>query len=152
MLASLLSFIPLALLIAAVVWYFKARDKRPIKLPIVDVAAAKTPSAPIGFRVAVKAGNAAIKWSGQIDGELPIKSLTGNQGRCLSDATTGVLVIRDSDISDRRIYDRDESGVMHADRTVDSLVKHGFLAPDGRGAYVCTDRGARAYETLQVRG
>lgn len=153
MLQSLVACIPLFLVIAFVVWYFKTRDKRPIKLPpIVDVAAAKIPSASIGFRVAVKAGNAAIKWSGQIDGELPIKSLTGNQGRCLSDATTGVLVIRDSDISDRRIYDRDESGVMHADRTVDSLVKHGFLAPDGRGAYVCTDRGARAYETLQVRG
>lgn len=152
MLQSLVACIPLFLLIAFVVWYFKTRDKRPIKLPRMvtqDVSAERTQQ--IGFRVPVKEKNTAIKWSGVSDGDLPIKRLTGLQSNCLSDAVAGLLVIRDSDISDRRIYDRSESGVMHGDRTVDSLVKHGFLAPDGRGTYVCTDLGARAFETLPVQ-
>lgn len=133
MLASLLSFIPLALLIAAVVWYFKA-PKRPGR-PAAGSGAKQSPG---------------VKWSGRMDGDLPIKRLTGLQANCLSDAAAGVLIIRNSDISDRLIYERDETSVLHADRTVDTLVKHGFLAADGKGGYICTDLGARAYETLPV--
>lgn len=134
MLASLLSFIPLALLIAAVVWYFKA---------------SKQPGRPVAGGAAKQ--STGVKWSGRVDGALPIKRLTGLQANCMSDAVSGVLIIRDSDISDRRMYERDETSSLHPDRTVDSLVKHGFLVADGKGAYICTDLGARAYETLPVQ-
>ncbi len=134
MLASLLSFIPLALLIAAVVWYLKTP---------------KQPSRPDAGG-AVKQSR-SVKWSGRMDGALPIKRLTGLQANCLSDAVTGLLIIRDSDISDRRLHERDETSVLHKDRTVDSLVKHGFLVADNKGAYICTDLGARAYETLSAQ-
>jgi hypothetical protein len=133
MLASLLSFIALAVLIAAMVWYFK------ISKPPGRPAAGGAKQSP------------KVKWSGRVDGDLPIKRLTGLQANCLSDAVFGDLIIRDSDISDRRLYERDEAQVLHKDRTVDSLVKHGFLVADGKGAYICTDLGARAHETLPVQ-
>lgn len=90
-----------------------------------------------------------IKWSGLVDGPLPIKRLSVAQYSCLRDAVDG-----------RRIYCTNQQGefmsqipvevAFHPMRTVGPLLSHGFLAPDGCGGLVGTDFGARAYETLQA--
>lgn len=139
MLQSLVACIPLFLLIAFIIWYFKSRDKRPIKLPPLNVHGAQKNQRPA----------AAFKDAVRADSVLPTKRLTLLQGNCLHDAALGRLVVRDGD---HQFYNHDGEYVLCADRTIDSLVKHGFLAANGRGAYVCTDLGRQAYEVLPVQG
>ena len=90
-----------------------------------------------------------MRWSGKIDGPLPLKALTFNQSFCLSDASVGKRIIPSR--LNESYGDAPENIAFHLARTVDSLVKHGFLAADGKGAFVCTDLGLRAFETLPSR-
>ena len=90
-----------------------------------------------------------MKWSGKIDGSMPIKNITYNQERCLGDASLGKRIIASS--IDDSYRDAHDGFANHQSRTVNSLVKHGFLVADGTGAFVCTDLGLRAFETLPSR-
>lgn len=89
------------------------------------------------------------RWSGKIDGPLPIKTLTFRQDYCLSHAAYGKRIIPYR--SNESFGATREDVEFHPARTVDVLVKHGFLVADGKGAFVCTDLGLRAFETLPAR-
>ncbi len=91
----------------------------------------------------------SMKWSGKINGPLPIKTLTFNQNHCLSDAAFGKRIVQHR--PGENYGDAPENIAFHSSRTVDTLVKHGFLMGDGKGAFVCTDLGLRAFETLPYR-
>ena len=90
-----------------------------------------------------------MRWSGKIDGPLPVKTLTFNQNFCLSDAARGKRIVPHR--PGESYGNAPENIAFHSSRTVDVLVKHGFLAADAQGAFVCTDLGLRAFETLPFR-
>lgn len=90
-----------------------------------------------------------IKWSGKDTGPLGIKYLTVNQDHCLRQALERKRIIPGDSLGSKGDAPPDVS--FHTQRTVDSLVKHGFLEADGNGSYRCTDHGARACEQLPMR-
>lgn len=90
-----------------------------------------------------------MRWSGKNTGAMSIKALTDKQVSCLHDAVLHMRIIPGDQFAQSGSVPEDVA--LHPNRTVDSLVKHGFLAPDGHGAYLCTDHGARAFETLPRR-
>jgi hypothetical protein len=44
-----------------------------------------------------------------------------------------------------------KSIAIHPIRTINTLVKHGYLVASSPGVYICTDFGAEAYERLPAR-
>jgi hypothetical protein len=90
-----------------------------------------------------------IKWSGKDTGPFAIKALTVTQDHCLRQAQERKRIIPGDSFGSNGEVPPDVS--FHSQRTVDSLVKHGFLEADGKGTYRCTDHGARACEQLPIR-
>lgn len=78
-------------------------------------------------------------WSGVVNGQLPLKSLTDNQGCCLGAASLGDKVVG---LPPSQMYSQQPKGTCAcANKTVNSLVKHGMLESDGNGGYAITDLG-----------
>ena len=90
-----------------------------------------------------------MRWSGKSDGPMPIKNITYNQERCLGDASLGKRIIASS--RDESYSNAPDDFANHQSRTVNSLVKHGFLVANGTGTFICTDLGLRAYESLPTK-
>lgn len=117
-----------------------------------DQAEANQPTKSISIDVgtALRAkGPKPMRWSGTVTGPLPIKVLTRPQIDCLDSASYGARIVG---VPPSEMYfQQPENTSSHATKTVQSLVKHGFLADDGKGGYIITDLGLRAHETCSVR-
>lgn len=87
-----------------------------------------------------------MRWSGRDYGPFPIKRLTDGQSRCLHDAVGRKRIVIGDPYAQRGEAPVDIEA--HPDRTVKSLVKHGFLTETEKGIYICTDFGAKAWEEL----
>ncbi len=87
-----------------------------------------------------------IHWSRVITGPLPIRRLTRSQYDCLRDAIARFRIVEGDPFASRG--DLPDDVRLHSARTVRSLERHGFLEANGRGALLCTDMGARAFEVL----
>ena len=90
-----------------------------------------------------------MEWSGSTAEALPIKTLTYKQYDCLEDARYGFKIVGLTP-SDRKLPQPDKTRA-HGQKTVASLVKHGFLTSDGEGSYLINDLGLNALEVCSVR-
>ncbi len=90
-----------------------------------------------------------MTWSGSISGEMPLKTLTYKQYECLEDARYGFKIV--SVRPTERKNEQPHKTRAHGLKTVASLVKHGFLMPEGAGGYAITDHGLNALEVCDVR-
>ncbi|MDI1340942.1 hypothetical protein [Polaromonas sp.] len=90
-----------------------------------------------------------FEWSGTTTGTLPVKILTYKQYECLEDARYGFRIVGLPPTE--RKQPQPHKTRAHGLKTVASLTKHGFLADDGEGGYVITDRGLNALEVCSVR-
>ena len=90
-----------------------------------------------------------MEWSGSTRGELPIKTLTYKQYECLEDARYGFKIVGVT--PNARKDEQPHKTRAHGQKTVASLLKHGFLAPADEGASVITDHGLNALEVCDVR-
>lgn len=90
-----------------------------------------------------------FEWSGTTTGALPVKILTYKQYECLEDARYGFRIVA-LPPSERK-QPQPHKTRAHGLKTVASLKKHGFLADDGEGGHVITDRGLNALEVCSVR-
>jgi hypothetical protein len=90
-----------------------------------------------------------MTWSGSISGAMPLKTLTYKQYECLEDARYGFKIVGVTPTE--RKSEQPHKTRAHGLKTVASLVKHGFLMPDGAGNYAITDHGLNALEVCAVR-
>lgn len=90
-----------------------------------------------------------FEWSGTVTGSLPVKILTYKQYECLEDARYGFKVVGVPPTE--RKQPQPYKTRAHGLKTVASLEKHGFLAPDPEGGFVITDLGLHALEVCSVR-
>lgn len=90
-----------------------------------------------------------FEWSGTTTGALPLKILTYKQYECLEDARYGFRIAAVA--PSERKQPQPHKTRAHGQKTVASLVRHGFLNPDGEGGYVITDHGLNALEVCSVR-
>ena len=90
-----------------------------------------------------------IEWSGSTSGTLPLKTLTYKQYECLEDARYGFKIVGVT--PSRRKDAQPHKTRAHGQKTVASLVKHGFLAMDSENTYVITDHDLNALEVCDVR-
>lgn len=88
-----------------------------------------------------------IKWSGKDYGPFPITKLTENQLSCLHDAVGRKKIVVGNRYEVRG--DAPTDIAFHPEKTVSSLLKHGFLAKSEAGYLTCTDFGANAWENLR---
>ena len=90
-----------------------------------------------------------MEWSGSTSGNLPLKTLTYKQYECLEDARYGFKVVGVT-LSARK-NEQPLKTRAHGQKTVASLVRHGFLSLNSENAYVITDHGLNALEVCDVR-
>ena len=90
-----------------------------------------------------------LEWSGTTTGALPLKTLTYKQYECLEDARYGFRIAAVAP-SERKLPQPHKTRA-HGQKTVASLVRHGFLNPDDTGGHVITDHGLNALEVCSVR-
>lgn len=90
-----------------------------------------------------------FEWSGTVTGTLPVKILTYKQYECLEDARYGFKIVGLPPTERKR--PQPYKTRAHGLKTVASLEKHGFLAPDPEGGFVITDLGLNALEVCSVR-
>ena len=89
------------------------------------------------------------EWSGNSIGDLPVKTLTYKQYECLEDARYGFRIVGVTPTE--RKNEQPHKTRAHGMKTVASLVKHGFLIPDGDDGHIITDHGLNALEVCDVR-
>lgn len=91
-----------------------------------------------------------VEWSGSSSGALSLKTLTYKQYDCLEDARYGFRIIGVT--PSERTESQPHKTRAHGQKTVASLVRHGFLASaDSEGGHVITDLGLNALEACDVR-
>ena len=90
-----------------------------------------------------------MEWSGSTSGSLPLKTLTYKQYECLEDARYGFKIVGVTPSA--RKDAQPHKTRAHGQKTVASLVRHGFLTLDGENTYAITDRGLNALEVCDVR-
>ena len=90
-----------------------------------------------------------MEWSGSTSGTLPLKTLTYKQYECLEDARYGFKIIGVTPTE--RKNEQPHKTRAHGQKTVASLVRHGFLIPNGEAGFVITDHGLNALEVCDVR-
>lgn len=90
-----------------------------------------------------------MEWSGSTRGALPLKILTYKQYECLEDARYGFKIVGVTTAA--RKDAQPHKTRAHGQKTVASLVRHGFLALNDEGGYVITDHGLNALEVCDVR-
>ena len=90
-----------------------------------------------------------MEWSGSTLGNLPLKTLTYKQYECLEDARYGFKIVGVTP-SERKDLQPHKTRA-HGQKTVASLVKHGFLSAGDENTYVITDFGLNALEVCDVR-
>ena len=78
-----------------------------------------------------------MEWSGSTSGTLQLKTLTYKQYECLEDARYGFKIVGVT--PNARKNAQPHKTRAHGQKTVASLVRHGFLALDSENAYVITD-------------
>lgn len=90
-----------------------------------------------------------MEWSGSTSGTLPLKTLTYKQYECLEDARYGFKIVGVTPSARKNAQPHKTRA--HGQKTVASLVRHGFLALNSENAYVITDHGLNALEVCDVR-
>lgn len=90
-----------------------------------------------------------MEWSGSTSGTLPLKILTYKQYECLEDARYGFKIVGVTPTE--RKNEQPHKTRAHGQKTVASLVRHGFLMADGSGGNVITDLGLNALQACGVR-
>ena len=89
------------------------------------------------------------EWSGSTSGALPIKVLTYRQYECLEDARYGFNIVGVTPTGRKAVQPHQTRA--HGQKTVASLLKHGFLASTDAKIYVITDLGLNALQVCDVR-
>ena len=89
------------------------------------------------------------EWSGSTNGALPLKTLTYKQYECLEDARYGFKIVGVKPTE--RKNEQHHKTRAHGQKTVASLVRHGFLISNGDEAFIVTDHGLNALEVCDVR-
>ena len=90
-----------------------------------------------------------MEWSGSSTGTLPLKILTYKQYECLEDARYGFRIVGVTPSARKEVQPHKTRA--HGQKTVESLVRHGFLELNGDNSYVITDHGLNALEVCDVR-
>lgn len=90
-----------------------------------------------------------MEWSGSTAEVLPIKTLTYKQYDCLEDARYGFKIVGLTPTERKK--EQAHKTRAHGLKTVASLVRLGFLKPDGGGGHAITDLGLNALEVCKVR-
>ena len=90
-----------------------------------------------------------MAWSGSTSGVMPLKTLTYKQYECLEDARYGFKIVGVTPTERKK--EQPHKTRAHGMKTVASLVRHGFLKPDGADGHVITDHGLNALEVCDVR-
>ncbi len=90
-----------------------------------------------------------MEWSGSTTGTMPLKTLTYKQYECLEDARYGFKIVGVTPTERKK--EQPHKTRAHGLKTVASLVRHGFLEPQGADGHVITDRGLNALEVCDVR-
>ena len=90
-----------------------------------------------------------VEWSGSSATVLAVKTLTYKQYECLEDARYGFKIVGVTP-SERKDVQPHKTRA-HGQKTVASLVKHGFLSAGDENTYVITDFGLNALEVCDVR-
>lgn len=147
--------IAVLIFIACGVWFayhvyqgYTGKDGREIPK---DIGPAKrwTFEVTTGDQVAKSKGPERLSWSGDETTALPIKTLSPHQSMCLNDASYGIRIVM---VAPSERYTSPTEGFSgHPSKTVNSLIKHGFLLADGKGSYTITDLGLRANAQCNVR-
>lgn len=89
------------------------------------------------------------QWSGRSSNVLPLKTLTYKQYECLEDARYGFKIIGVTPTE--RKEPQPHKIRPHGQKTVASLIKHGFLAANDDNTCVITDHGLNALAVCDVR-
>ena len=90
-----------------------------------------------------------IEWSGSTNGVVPLKTLTYKQYECLEDARYGFKIVGVTPTERKK--EQPHKTRAHGQKTVASLVRHGFLISDAVDGHVITDLGLNALEVCDVR-
>ena len=90
-----------------------------------------------------------MEWSGSSTGTLPLKTLTYKQYECLEDARYGFTIVGVTPSARKDVQPHKTRA--HGRKTVESLVRHGFLELNSSNSYVITDHGLNALEVCDVR-
>ena len=80
---------------------------------------------------------------------MPLKTLTYKQYECLEDARYGFKIVGITPIGRKK--EQPHKTRAHGVKPVASLLKHGFLTPDGSNGQVIIDHGLNALEVCDVR-
>lgn len=88
-------------------------------------------------------------WSDIDTGPISVKHLTKTQAACLKGAINGKRIM----LRDVRhpIGDAPSDIEFYGRNTISSLLRNGFIQSDGRGVYVCTDHGRKAFYVVPRR-
>lgn len=89
------------------------------------------------------------QWSGSSSSALPLKTLTYKQYECLEDARYGFKIIGVTPTGRKEAQPHKIR--PHGQKTVASLIKHGFLAANDDDTCVITDHGLNALAVCDVR-
>ncbi|HYW57116.1 MAG TPA: hypothetical protein VE934_09150 [Polaromonas sp.] len=141
---ALLVLLLLAMLGAVVFYVYRRRGPAP---PAVAAPVPQAEPEDSAYRVSYIPPE--FQWSGTTTGALPIKILTYKQYECLEDARYGFRIVG-VPTAERKLPQPYKTRA-HGQKTVASLMKHGFLDEDGTGGYVINDHGLNALEVCSVR-
>ena len=89
------------------------------------------------------------EWSGSSSGIIALKTLTYRQYECLEDARYGFNIIGVTPTQRKNVQPHKTRA--HGQKTVSSLVRHGFLISNGEDTFVVTDHGLNALAVCNVR-
>lgn len=110
---------------------------------------AATVAAALEAELAIDYAPSSKQWSGSSAGELPLKVLTYRQYECLEDAHYGFTIVGVTKLEQQNALPLKTRA--HGKKTVDSLVKHGFLEGAAEQGFSITDRGLNALAVCSVR-
>lgn len=125
--------------------YFVVKNKRKNK------PRQATETQPSGEKISYQISYAPsdMEWSGSTSGTLPLKTLTYKQYECLEDARYGFKVVGVTPTERKK--EQPHKTRAHGQKTVASLVRHGFLISNGEDGFVITDHGLNALQVCDVR-
>ena len=129
--------------LAAALYFFIRRRKSELS----KTSASVSPDEKTPYQISYVPSD--IEWSGSTTGVIPLKTLTYKQYECLEDARYGFRIVGVKPTE--RKNEQSHKTRTHGQKTVASLVRHGFLISNGADSLVITDHGLNALEVCDVR-
>ena len=136
------TFALLVCLAVALYFFIRRRKSKPLQIAASVPADEKAP-----YQISYVPSD--IEWSGSTTSVIPLKTLTYKQYECLEDARYGfkIVGVKPTERKNKQPHKKR----AHGQKTVASLVRHGFLISDGEDLFVVTDHGLNALEVCNVR-